>query len=213
MKQVFICSVMIFSLLVAVCGCSNDLTGQEPVAEKTDVEGETPHQPTNTEPVITVPEETVPVITIPNETEPEETEPVEIEPEETEPTETGPEGSGPNIIIPEILINELRTEYSSSAKHAEFIEFKVKTAGNLQGIKLYIMWDAKKPYIFPLPSIEVKAGEYITYHLRTLESENVDELGENLSISGGTDSCPTARDLWISGNIADSYHPRYAPDA
>ena len=60
-----------------------------------------------------------------------------------------------NDWIPKIEINELRTEYSSTASRAEFIEFKVKSAGNLDGLKLYIMWDAKKPYVFDLPSVEV----------------------------------------------------------
>jgi len=105
-----------------------------------------------------------------------------------------------NDWIPKIEINELRTEYSSSALRAEFIEFKVKSAGNLEGLKLYIMWDAKKPYIFNLPAIDVKSGEYITLHLRTLEDDCVNELGEDLSESIGTDSSPTARDLWIPGN-------------
>ena len=34
-----------------------------------------------------------------------------------------------------------------------------------------------------------------------LESNCVDELGKNLSLSGGTDSCAAARDLWVSGGL------------
>jgi hypothetical protein len=105
-----------------------------------------------------------------------------------------------NDWIPKIEINELRTEYSNSALRAEFVEFKVKSAGNLDGLKLYIMWDSKKPYIFDLPAVEVKSGEYVTLHLRTLDDFCVDELGEDLSESAGTDSSPTARDLWVPGN-------------
>ncbi|GBU28476.1 hypothetical protein R84B8_02035 [Treponema sp. R8-4-B8] len=105
-----------------------------------------------------------------------------------------------NDWVPKIEINELRTEYSSSAKRAEYIEFKVKSAGDLNGLKLYIMYDAKKPYTYDFPSVDVKLGEYVTLHLRTLESTCVNELGENLSESAGTDSCPTARDLWVSGS-------------
>jgi hypothetical protein len=103
-----------------------------------------------------------------------------------------------NDWIPKIEINELRTEYSSP--RAEFIEFKVKSAGDLDGLRLYIMWAAKGPYIFDFPAVDVKSGEYVTLHLRTLESAGVNELGEDLSESTGTDSCPTARDLWVPGS-------------
>jgi len=105
-----------------------------------------------------------------------------------------------NDLIPRIIINELRTEYSGSTLRAEYIEFKVMSAGNLGGLQLFIMWDAKKPYIFDLPAVDVKAGEYVVFHLRTLESTSVNELGEDLSESTGTDSSPTARDLWVPDN-------------
>jgi len=105
-----------------------------------------------------------------------------------------------NNWIPKIEINELRTEYSSSAKRAEFVEFKVKSAGDLNGLQLYIMWNAKKPYIFDFPLVDVTLGEYVVFHLRTLESTCINELVENLSESTGTDSCSTARDLWVPGS-------------
>jgi hypothetical protein len=103
-----------------------------------------------------------------------------------------------NDWIPEIEINELRTVYSSP--RAEFIEFKVKSPGELDGLQLYIMWDPKNPYIYDFPAIDVKLGEYVVLHLRTLEDACVNELGEDLSESAGTDSCPTARDLWVPGS-------------
>jgi len=102
-----------------------------------------------------------------------------------------------NDWIPKMVINELRTEYSSSASRAEYIEFKVLSAGNLDGLQIFIMWDAKKPYIFDLPAVDVKPGEYVVLHLRTLKSDCVNELGEDLTESAGTDSSPTARDLWV----------------
>jgi hypothetical protein len=105
-----------------------------------------------------------------------------------------------NDWIPKMEINELRTEYSGSVFRSEFIEFKVKSAGDLDGLKLFIMWNVKTPYIFDFPAVDVKLGEYIVFHLRTLENNCVDELGEDLSESAGTDSCPTARDLWFSGS-------------
>jgi len=105
-----------------------------------------------------------------------------------------------NDWVPKIEINELRTEYSSAAKRAEFIEFKTKSTGELDGLRLYIMWDAKNPYYYAFPSVDVKSGEYVTLHLRTLDTGWVDELGEDLAESAGTDSSPTARDLWVSGS-------------
>jgi hypothetical protein len=104
-----------------------------------------------------------------------------------------------NDWIPQIEINELRTVYKSP--RAEFIEFKVKSAGELDGLRLYIMWDPKKPFIYDFPAIDVKLGEYIVLHLRTLEDVCVNELGEDLSESAGTDSSPAARDLWIAGSV------------
>jgi hypothetical protein len=32
-----------------------------------------------------------------------------------------------------------------------------------------------------------------------LENGCIDELGDNLSLSGGFEACPTARDLWVAG--------------
>jgi hypothetical protein len=103
-----------------------------------------------------------------------------------------------NDWIPKMEINELCTEDLNP--RAEFIEFKVKSAGNLDGLQLYIMWDAKSPYVFDFPAVDVKSGEYVTLHLRTRGSACVNELGEDLSESAGTDSCPTARDLWVPGS-------------
>jgi len=98
-----------------------------------------------------------------------------------------------------LVINELQTELSTIGKHAEYIEFKVKETGNLSGVSLYIMYEADSPFVYHFPDITVTQGEYITLHLQKLESVCVDELGENLSLSSGNESCPTARDLWVSG--------------
>jgi len=62
------------------------------------------------------------------------------------------------------------------------------------------MFDANKPFVYYFPEINVKEGEYITLHLRTLEETCIDELGDNLNLSGGKDSCSTARDLWVTGS-------------
>ena len=102
-----------------------------------------------------------------------------------------------NNRIPPLLINEIRTEYSKPK--CEFIEFKTLQAGNLGALRLFIAGNYKAPMVYEFPPVEVASGEYITLHLRTTEESNCDELGKNLDESGGTDSSPTARDLWIPG--------------
>jgi hypothetical protein len=158
-------------------------------------------EPEDPEPEVPEPEVPEPEVPEPEVPEPEDPEPEDPEPEVPEPEDPEPEDPEPVPFdrTPKMLINELRTEYESSKKRAEYVEFKVKSAGNLEGVKLFIMWDAKKPFEYGFPAIEVEAGEYITLHLRALEDNCVDELGQDLQQSGGTDSCPSARDLWVSG--------------
>jgi hypothetical protein len=103
-----------------------------------------------------------------------------------------------NNRIPPLLINEIRTEYSKPK--CEFIEFKTLQAGNLGALRLFIAGNYKAPMVYEFPPVEVAAGEYITLHLRTTEESNCDEMGKNLGESGGTDSSPTARDLWVPGS-------------
>jgi len=213
MKQFNVFYVMFFSVLLAlmlsICGCSNDLvpaqktsyappqdTGieQKETDDKDPVTSDTQEQP------VPLPQEPeTPIVTIPVPVPPLDNPPVIVPPLVPPPVITPPEDLPPLVYLLEI--NELRTEYSSTSRRAEYIEFKVKQSCNLNGISLHIMYDPKNPFIYNFPAIDVLLGEYITLHLRTLETVSVDELGDNLSLSGGTDSCTTARDLWISGSV------------
>jgi len=103
-----------------------------------------------------------------------------------------------NSRIPSLRINEIRTEYSKPK--CEFIELKTVKAGNLGALRVFIAGNFKAPMVYEFQPIEVAAGEYITLHLRTTEETNRDELGKNLDESGGADSSPTGRDLWIPGS-------------
>jgi hypothetical protein len=285
MKQVFICLVMIFSLLLAICGCSNDFTLQlEPNLEVPEKPVIIQKEPGKNKPEPSYegePEETDLEDIDLEEADDDDIDYLNIEQEETDDYEPDiteivpPEFVDFNLLskkeirfnfttavnnifcaftphqeiesiqdgktvkinlkeslelqteflielnvkdawdnslsvevplfvndwIPKIEINELRTEYSKDASRAEFVEFKVKSAGNLGGLRLYIMYNSKKPFVFDFPPVDVKQGEYITLHLRTLENSCINELGENLSESEGTDSSPIARDLWISGSL------------
>ncbi|MDR1838127.1 MAG: hypothetical protein LBQ93_00875 [Treponema sp.] len=105
-----------------------------------------------------------------------------------------------NNRMPELVINEMRTE--NTKPKAEFIEFKMKTAGNLGAMRVFILGNtnATKQTIYEFMPVEVKGNEHVVLHLRKVEEDCRDELGNNLSESGGTDSSPNARDFWLPGN-------------
>jgi len=150
-------------------------------------------KPIIVKPVIVPPEIGIPIV-IPPFVIP----PLAVPPHEGE----GGDGEKPVVVPPEadlLMLNELRTEVSISGKRAEYIEFKARAAGNLKGLSLHIMNNAAKPFVYNFPAVTVASGEYITLHLQILESGCVDELGDDLSLSGGSEACPTARDLWVAG--------------
>jgi len=103
-------------------------------------------------------------------------------------------------IIPELQINEMRTEYESTSSRAEYIEFKMRTAGNLSGLRVFIASNYNAPRVFEFLPVEVAKDEYVVLHLRTLGNSCKNEYGSNLNESSGTDSSPTARDFWVPGN-------------
>jgi len=183
MKHVFARYVMILSLLLAIVGCSEDATShqgqnQNP-AENPDIDAGKNQPDVDTE-----------------EIDPDDANPTDLSPSDAnEPDNAEPLDPEPALLE----INELLTEYDSKNKRGEFIEFRVKSAGNLEGLKLYLRY-LKTPFIYEFPAINVKKDEFITLHFRTLEENCVNELGKNLSASGGAYSCPTARDLWVPGN-------------
>ena len=100
-----------------------------------------------------------------------------------------------NDRIPDIVFNELRTEYSKP--RAEFVEFLAMGAGNLGAMRLFIAGHSLSEPIYEFPPAEVAAGEYIVFHLRTLEEGCVDETGSNTALSGGTDAHDKGRDFWL----------------
>lgn len=99
-----------------------------------------------------------------------------------------------------LLLSEVRSKHQTSSgeiKRAEFVEVYVLKEGNTAGLEIESGSDgAEKKYVFP--SIEVKQGEYITVHFRTVAGTGcIDELGDDLSLSTASDSCNGSRDLWI----------------
>jgi len=100
-----------------------------------------------------------------------------------------------NDRMPPLVFNEIRTEYSKPK--VEFVEFLSRGAGNLGAMRLFVAGQSLTTPVYEFPPVEVKAGEYIVLHLRTVEEGCLDETGTNLALSGGTDAYDNARDFWI----------------
>jgi hypothetical protein len=99
--------------------------------------------------------------------------------------------------MPALLITEIRTEYSKPK--VEFVEFKALTAGNLGAMRLFIAGTGMDSPFFEFPPVNVRAGEYVVLHLRSLSPECVDETGDNLALVPYTrdnEAQADARDFW-----------------
>jgi len=105
-----------------------------------------------------------------------------------------------NDRMPALVFNELRFDNSSSNNKVEFVEFKVLEPGNLGAMRLFIAHQSLSSPFYEFPPAEVKAGEYVVLHTRTVEEGCVDETGENLGLSKGVEALSDARDFWIPGN-------------
>jgi len=105
-----------------------------------------------------------------------------------------------NNRMPALVINEVCTENSNP--RTEFIEFLMLSDGNLGGMRAVIMGNtnASKLTIFEFLPVEVKKGEYVVLHLRTVEETSKSEYGDSLDESGGRNASPLARDIWMPGN-------------
>ena len=91
-----------------------------------------------------------------------------------------------------LRINEIRTEYDKPK--VEYVEFIAIEAGNLAGLEIQNAMNADHPR-WEFPAAEVAAGDYVVWHLRSLEEGLVDETGET-DVSAGCDADPEARDFW-----------------
>ena len=101
-----------------------------------------------------------------------------------------------NDRMPDLMINEIRTAYSRP--RVEFVELRALSAGNLGGMRIFAAYNREEP-IYEFPPAEVKQGEFIVLHTRSIEPGIANETGTNLALSQGTDALPTARDFWMSG--------------
>lgn len=91
-----------------------------------------------------------------------------------------------------LRINEIRFDYSKPK--VEYIEFYVLEDGNLAGVEIFNAMNETKPtYAFPF--VDVQAGEYVVWHLRSIEEGLIDEI-DDVAASAGIDARPFARDFW-----------------
>jgi len=108
-----------------------------------------------------------------------------------------------NSRMPKLVINEICTETASAAagKKEEFIEFKMKSTGNLGAMRIVINGNttAAKETVYEFSPVEVKKDEYVVLHLRTFNQSSIDEYTDNLDESVGVNASPAARDFWIAG--------------
>ena len=132
----------------------------------------------------------------------EEDQQIEEKPIMEPPAEEPPieESTEISLSFPKILINELRTEYEGSSSKVEFIEFKMFSHGNLGGVKVFIASNTQNPLIYEFLPVNVKKGEYVVLHLRTMGETCISEYGDDLNESSGVGSCADVRDFWVEGN-------------
>jgi hypothetical protein len=97
-----------------------------------------------------------------------------------------------------LVINELLTEGTASRPDA--IEFFVLQGGNLAGLTLFIGSPGLHDLRYVFPACTVAKGEFIILHLKPQGlPEEQDEL-EDVTLSGGIDASPSARDFWVRGD-------------
>jgi hypothetical protein len=128
---------------------------------------------------------------------------------------------GWNDRAPPLRLSEVQTGKNSSKTnpHRDYLEFEVLADGNVGGEE--VSWTSSvKTSTYRFPGIECRKGDFIVLHLAPegLDAER-DELGGDLSVSGGVDASAIGRDLWCSisplpdesGAVALSLRPGSEP--
>ncbi|MBQ5999521.1 MAG: hypothetical protein IJL70_08645 [Treponema sp.] len=114
---------------------------------------------------------------------------------------------GFNENVPDLEITEIHPKYSAAKRKTgtvyktEYVEFLVKSDGNLAGVELRSANDGMDK-VYKFPAVEVRRGEIVLVHLRTKSEVAVSELGNELNLSTEYYSSDNARDLWAENDSA-----------
>jgi len=105
-----------------------------------------------------------------------------------------------NNRMPVVQINELCVEATNPK--TEFIELKMKSAGNLGAMRVVINGNTKAAAqtIYEFAPMEVKANDYLLLHLRKREDSYKDEVNGSKAESSGNNSSTDAWDFYVPGN-------------
>lgn len=99
---------------------------------------------------------------------------------------------GYNERVPELLISEIRTSYSKPK--VEYMEILVLSEGNMAGVVITNAMNSNSS-TYEFPCCEVRAGDYVLWHVRSVEDGLVCESNA-IDESLGTDSSNFAWDFW-----------------
>ena len=110
---------------------------------------------------------------------------------------------GYNERLPYCVLSEVQPKASSSKKEgdeAPYVIIRALEDGNLFGLDLVC---AKKQKTYPLPKVEVKAGEEVILHLRKTKDTEAcqSELGSRLSLAKTRRSSSSKRDLFFDQGV------------
>lgn len=117
---------------------------------------------------------------------------------------------GFNDRLPACVLAEVQnTAYKGKTgvnPESPYVTIRALEDGNLFGLDLYC---AANKISYPLPKVEVKAGDEITLHLKATSKEGdcVDELGDNIALAATGRSSPLRRDLFFKQS-ASSLHSK-----
>jgi|GEM_PF-381384 len=106
-----------------------------------------------------------------------------------------------------LVLCEVQTAKNTSKKtpHRDYAEFYVRGAGNLGG--MFVQWaSSAKTMRYDFPACEVREGEAIVLHLAPEGiSDEKNESGNDLGLSGGIDATSGGRDFWSdAGGLPDA---------
>lgn len=112
--------------------------------------------------------------------------------------------SGYNARPARLVLAEVRNAYSSRKQQYEFVKLCCLSAGNTAGFELVAAGDGEQ-CAYRLPPLEVRAGEFVTVHLRKMKGKDggyaqqgmLDEVNGRIDESFAADSSATAWDLWV----------------